>query len=294
VTTTAATAVITGGTRGFGLAMARAFLAEGYQVAFCGRSEAGVREALGRLAEHGPRVAATPCDTSNLVQVRALGDFAVERFGTIDVWVNSAAVSGPYGELETVPPERFEDVVRTNVLGCYHGTLVALEHMLPAAWKACERPKGGLPQRGKIINIAGLGADGRPAPYQVAYSSSKAWVLSFTRSVAAEHEGSGVGVFALNPGMMLTDLVTKVEATDDLACKRLESLPTVLRILAQPPEVAARHVLWLASSATDGKTGLIVRELTLLAMTRLGLAEVGRRLTGRTKAVPDVEVRRQA
>ncbi len=116
----------------------------------------------------------------------------------------------------------------------------------------------------------GFGADGRPAPFQTAYGPTKAWVQSFTRSVAAEHEKSGVGVFVLSPGMMLTELMTSVESTSPAGEARLRRLPGVLSFLAQPPDVPAQRAVWLASAATDGKTGLVVREFGRRKMLSLG------------------------
>ncbi len=277
-------AVITGATRGFGYEIAKAFLSEGARVMICGRSHESTGIALERLrTELGPgisdRLTGMACDTSDPDQVAKLAERAVHNFGIIDVWVNNAALSGPYGEIETIPREDVEELVRTNILGYYYGTLAALEHMLPR-------------RGGKIINIAGLGADGRPAPFQAAYSSTKAWVASFTRSVAGEHKDSGVGVFVLNPGMMTTDMLTQVCVTSDAARERIERLPTVLRVLGQHPEVPARRAVRLASSATDGRTGLVVKVLTPWKLAALLAADLGRRVTGKKKSVPDIKITR--
>lgn len=272
------TAVITGGSRGFGLAIARAFVAQGANVVICATDETRLDAAVADLELAAPgRVHGHPCDTADLTQVRRLAEVAVARFGGIDVWVNNAGISGPYGEVEYVPPEVFKRVVRTNVVGVYHGTLVALEHLGP---------------NGKLINVAGLGADGRPAPRQVAYSASKAWVQSFTRSVAAERRDSRVGVFVLNPGMMLTDMVTRVECASDTSAVHLERFPLVLEILGQPPEIPARRAVWLASRATDGRTGLVVRELSGLKPLALLAAYAWRRISGKKKDLRGFSVTR--
>jgi glucose 1-dehydrogenase len=259
------TVVLTGATRGFGNAMARAFLEEGANVMICGRGDAAVGRAHSDL---GARASGLACDVADLDAVRALADATVQRFGGIDVWVNNAGISGLYGELETLPVDRFEAGIRTNILGCYHGTLAALEHMLPR-------------RAGKIINIGGAGSDGRPTPFQTSYGPTKAWVQSFTLSTADEHKDSGVGIFVLNPGMMLTDLIYKVDVTSQAAGERMKNLPAVLRMLAQPPEVPARLAVRVASSATDGKTGIVFREYTRAKMASMVLAELGRRLFSR-------------
>lgn len=277
-------AVVTGATRGFGYEIAKAFLSEGARVMICGRSHESTGIALERLrtelgAQAENRIAGMACDTSDPDQVAKLAERAIHTFDHIDVWVNNAGLSGPYGEIETIPRDEVERVIQTNIFGYYYGTLAALQHMLPR-------------RSGKIINIAGLGADGRPAPFQAAYSSTKAWVQSFTRSIAGEHKDSGVGIFVLNPGMMLTDMITQVCATSDEGCKRLERLPAVLRILGQHPEIPARRAVWLASSATDGRTGLVVKVLTPPKMVALLASELGCRVTGNTKTVPEIKITR--
>lgn len=277
------TCVVTGATRGFGYAIAAAYLAEGARVMICGRSHEGTGLALERLRTEMGAVAADhlkgmACDTADFDQVAKLAERAAHHFERIDVWVNNAAVSAPFGEVETVPRELFEQAVQINILGYYYGTLVALRDMTPR-------------RSGKIINIAGLGADGKPAAFQSPYAPTKAWVQSFTRSVALEHKDDGVGLFVLNPGMMLTDMVMRLSVSSARAEARLARFPTVLCVLAQEPHVPARRAVWLASSATDGKTGLVVRELKPRKAARLLLRYGFRRLRGRGEA-PAIDVSR--
>jgi NAD(P)-dependent dehydrogenase (short-subunit alcohol dehydrogenase family) len=113
-----------------------------------------------------------------------------------------------------------------------------------------------LPRKsGKLINILGAGSR-KPAPNQNAYGSTKAWIRVFTLALAAETRGSGVGVFALQPGLMETDLLTEVVTFKEHEKRLRDFMPLLIRAAGKKPEVAARKALWLASSATDGKTGL--------------------------------------
>jgi NAD(P)-dependent dehydrogenase (short-subunit alcohol dehydrogenase family) len=236
------TAVITGGTRGFGLAIAQAFLAQGANVVIASRSLKGVEQALSIL-KAGTHAKGLACDVASLEQVQALSDFAIQAYGNLDIWVNNAGTAGPYGPTLGMRPEDFKQVVDTNIIGTYHGSITALKHFLPR-------------KQGKLINILGRGWDG-PSPFQNAYAPSKAWMRSFTLALAEEYKNSGINIFALNPGMMLTDLlldVTVIRGHED----KLKNFPKIIRILARPPEEPAAEVARLASTATDHETGKLI------------------------------------
>ena len=248
-------AVITGGTRGLGLAMAQAYAAEGAAVVVASRTPESVDRAVRGLTGSGAQATGLAMDAGSLEDVEALAEHAVKSYGRIDIWINNAGVAGPYGPTMGIDPQAFAAVVQTNILGVYYGSRTALKHMLPH-------------KAGKLINLLGHGYK-NPVPYQSAYASSKAWVRSFTLALAEETKDSGVGVYAFNPGMVLTDLLTDVEVVQG-AEGRLKRFPAVVGMLAKPPEVPAQKAVWLASSATDGKTGLLVSVSSPLGM--LGMA----------------------
>jgi NAD(P)-dependent dehydrogenase (short-subunit alcohol dehydrogenase family) len=261
------TAVITGSTRGFGLAIARAFVDAGANVVISSRHQNAVEKALAQL-NHPQHSQGSACDVADLEQVHALAKLAINTFGGFDVWVNNAGYAGPYGPTSGVRPEMFHNVIRTNITGSYNGTKVALDHFL-------ERGSG------KLINILGHGYNG-PVPFQSAYAASKAWLRAFSLAVAKENPGSGVGVFIFNPGMMLTELLTDVEVVAGSE-ERLKVFPTIIRMWARPPEIAAQKVVWIASSETDGQTGKLYN-LHSTAHTLTGtLREGWRRLTKQAK-----------
>lgn len=236
-------AVITGGTRGLGLAIAMAYAREGATVVIASRSSQSVEAAVQQLREMGAKATGIAIDVSDLAQVESLAKYALSQFGRIDVWVNNAGTAGPYGATLGYTPEAFRQVLDTNITGVYNGSRTAMQVFL----------KQG---SGKLINILGHGYN-RPVAWQNAYASSKAWSRSFTMSLAEETKDSGVGVFAFNPGLILTELLTEVDVIEGSE-DRLKAFPTVVRMWAKPPEVPARKALWIASSATDGKTGLLV------------------------------------
>ncbi len=157
--------------------------------------------------------------------MQALAGHALEVFGGLDVWVNNAGLTAPYGPTDPPAARAFSQVTQTNILGTYHGSLVAMRHFLEQG-------------HGKLINILGRGERG-PQPMQNPYAASKAWIKSFTLALAEEYKDSGVGVYAFSPGMMDTDMLLDVEVVHGYE-ERLASFETVVQALSQPPEIPAR------------------------------------------------------
>jgi len=241
--------------------MALAVIRAGGKVVISARSKQGVEEALARL--NAPdRTAGLVVDVTDLSQVRALSNFAIKTFGHYDVWINNAGISGTYGPTNEISPDTFQHVIQTNILGTYFGSKVALEHFTNL-------------QQGKLINILGHGYKS-PVPFQNAYASSKAWVRSFTLALAREVLLPNVGIFAFAPGMMLTDLLTHVDVVAGHE-DRLKVFPTVIRILARHPSTAAQKAIWIATSATDGKTA----KLFTVPMTSFLLKSIGKEMQRR-------------
>ena len=141
------------------------------------------------------------------------------------------------------PPETFLQVIHTNIVDTYNGSHTAMRHFLSQ-------------RSGKLINLLGHGYK-EPLPDQNVYGSSKAWVRSFTKALAEENKESGVGVYAFNPGMVLTDLLTDIDVIEGSE-EKLKAFPTILRMWAKPPASVQEKIVWLASGATDGQTGLEV------------------------------------
>jgi len=257
-------AVITGGTRGLGLAMAQAFLADGAAVVVGSRNPASVETALTLLRTGGSRIDGLAVDVAEPEQVRRLGALALERFGGLDIWVNNAGLSAPYGATMHVDPQDFLTVVQTNILGTYWGSREAMRAFLPRG-------------SGKLINVLGRGSNG-PVAYQNAYAASKAWMRSFTLSLAKEYRQSGIGVFGFLPGMVRTDMLIRPTAIAGFE-DRLGVMETIVRMWAQDAEIPAQRAVWLASSATDGQTGRIVRAAGMGWMLRGALREGWQRLS---------------
>jgi NAD(P)-dependent dehydrogenase (short-subunit alcohol dehydrogenase family) len=115
-------------------------------------------------------------------------------------------------------------------------------------------------KRGKLINVLGRGDTGA-IPMQNAYSSSKVWIRNFTKVLAKEYKESGIEVMGFNPGLVRTEFLSSVQAVRGYETK-LNPLRYVVMLWGNEVDVPAQKALWLASPATDGKNGLLVKMLT--------------------------------
>lgn len=270
------TAVITGSSRGLGFAIAEAFAKQGACVVLAARTETTLNSAVAELRSHGYKAEGFVCDTAKLEEVERLAQGAVATFGRLDIWVNNAGISAPYGLTMSISPERIKQVVDTNIMGVYYGSHVAMQHFLAQ-------------RSGKLINLLGRGESG-PVPYQNPYASSKAWVKSFTQALAREYGGAGVEVMAFNPGLVITDMLTQVDVVAGFEEKVLP-LNTVIRFWGNLPEVPAQKVVWIASSATDRRNGLMVNFMSFGRMMAGVGKEFWRWITRAPITTPAIQVR---
>ncbi|HNT23922.1 MAG TPA: SDR family oxidoreductase [Anaerolineales bacterium] len=270
------TAVITGSSRGLGFAIAKAFVGQGANVILAARTEETLNSAVAELRDQGYKAKGFVCDTAKLEDVERLVQGAVVTFGRLDIWVNNAGIGAPYGLTMSISPERIRKLVDTNILGVYYGSHVAMRQFLAQG-------------SGKLINLLGRG-DSTPVPYQNPYASSKAWVKSFTQALAKEYAGSGVQVMAINPGLVITEMLTQVDAIDGFQEKVLP-LNTVIRLWGNMPEVPAQKVVWMSSSATDRKNGLMVNFLSFDRLMAGVGKELWRYITRVPSSKPSIQVR---
>lgn len=238
------TVVITGSSRGFGLALAKAFLLQEHQVVIASRTQKNLQLALSALTPLGT-VRGTVCDVSDLSAVETLSQHAIKEFGSYQVWINNAGISGPYGGTYQTDPTLFRHVCETNILGTYHGSITALQHFHQQS-------------QGTIINILGAGYK-RPAPYQNAYGSSKSWSRVFTQALAKENEEhQQIHIAAYQPGMMLTDLIHSIDVIDGFQ-ERLRVYPKIVKMLAVDPILPAQKLVKIVDDPKKRKSGKIYR-----------------------------------
>lgn len=221
--------VITGSTRGFGYAIAEAALNAGASVVISGRYEEALAKAIASLQSQG-EVKGQICDVREEAQVYALARFAVQSFGRIDVWINNAGYSSAAGGILETPPEQAIDMFLANDMGTLYGSQAALHYMSQQ-------------RQGTLVNMYGNGSFLRPASPTGLYGATKAWVTSFTRSLAKEIKGGGVKLIGFSPGMMLTDMLTDPVVIGERGKEMMKQYSFVLRFLGDDPTKAAQQLV---------------------------------------------------
>lgn len=224
-------AVVTGSTRGIGLAIARRFVAEGARVAVNGRDRDGCERAATEL---GDRARPAPGDVGDPRSVDALVEETAETWGRLDVLVNNAGVALD-NYVTKVTDERWDRTLATNLSGAFYALRAVVPHM---------KSRG----RGSIVNLvswAGL----RGNVGQVPYSAAKAGLVGMTLAAAKELAKFGIRVNALSPSVR-TDMST--EMTDEMLERVVRRTP--LHRLGTLDEVA-EAALFLASDRSSFTTG---------------------------------------
>lgn len=183
------TVLVTGGSRGLGLVLAREFVREGARVAICARDEEELERARLDLLQHGADVMTIKCDVTNPPEVGSMINQVRERFGQIDVLVNNAGTI-QVGPMEVMKREDFEKAMQSHFWGPLNTMLAVLPEMR-------ER------RNGRIVNISSIG--GKVAvPHLVPYSASKFALVGLSKGLRAELRKDGVVVTTVCPGLMRT------------------------------------------------------------------------------------------
>jgi NAD(P)-dependent dehydrogenase (short-subunit alcohol dehydrogenase family) len=233
-------AVVTGGSRGIGAAISRAYAAHGADLVIASRK----REACEALAaeirqETGRRALGIACHVGRWSDCDALADAAYAEFGRIDVLVNNAGMSPLYPSLDLVSEELFDKVIGVNLKGPFR----------LAARIGTRMKRDG---RGSIINVSSIAAV-QPTPTEVPYAAAKAGLNNLTIALA-QGFGPEVRVNCIMPGPFLTD-ISKAWSPDALA-QLAKRAP--LGRAGQPEEVVGA-ALYLASDASSYTTGAVIK-----------------------------------
>lgn len=239
-------ALITGGSRGIGKAIAKALSDQGAKVAICARDGEAVRRAADEISPGGGRVMAFRADVTEKGDVRNLLREVVARWGQLHILVNNAGINARV-PIDSEDEARWLQVLSVNLVGAYYVTRETLR---------CMPSHGG----GRIINLSSvLGRFGVPG--YTAYCTAKHGIIGFTRALALEVIGRGITVNAICPGWVATEMadfgMAETAAVmgmtkEEFRKQALAAVP-IQRIL-EPKEIADLAV-YLASDASAGMTG---------------------------------------
>jgi len=189
--------VITGSSKGIGFGLAKAFVELGHNVVVSSRNDDAVQTAVGKLSELGKgRVAGKSCDVADYDDVQSLWQFAKDKLGNVDIWINNAGITNRRANLVDLSATEIPRVINTNLIGLINGNKVAITGMTEQ-------------NGGKIFNMEGFGADGMVQPGMSIYGVTKRAVRYFNKAMASEYKDSGLIICTVDPGIVVTDFLTK-------------------------------------------------------------------------------------
>jgi NAD(P)-dependent dehydrogenase (short-subunit alcohol dehydrogenase family) len=233
-------ALVTGGSRGIGEAIAIALSQAGAKLVIASRKQADLDSVASRIRDAGGEALAIAAHTGDAAAIGGLIAQAASAYGGIDILVNNAATNPHFGPVMTAEESQWDKILDVNVKGYFRMAKACLPGM---------QKRGG----GKIINMASV-AGLEPQPMMGIYSVSKAAVLMLTRVLAAELAGDNIQVNAIAPGFVKTRFSAVLWQTPQINEAVIKRIPQ--KRMAEPEEIAGLAV-YLASPASSFVTGSV-------------------------------------
>ena len=234
-------ALVTGGSRGIGRAIALALAGAGAQVGVSSRKADACQAVVDEITAAGGTAVSVPGHAGRAEEIERTVAAVMEQFGRLDILVNNAATNPQFGTLVDTEEAAFDKVTEVNVKGPW---LYAR-----AAHRAWMGEHGG-----NILNIASIGGL-KSEPFLGVYGATKAAVVSLTRTMAREMGGQGIRVNAIAPGLIRTDFARVLVETPEIR-ERFTAAAALGRV--GEPEEMAGAVVWLCSDAAAYVTGSVV------------------------------------
>jgi NAD(P)-dependent dehydrogenase (short-subunit alcohol dehydrogenase family) len=235
--------LVTAGAAGIGLAIARAFMAEGAAVYVCDIDA----DALARVPSTAPGVKSGRCDMGDRAAIGAMVEAAVAALGGLDVLVNNAGIGGPTAPVETLAPDDWDAVLRVNLTSMFDTSRLAIPHLRRSS-------------RGAIVNLSSVAGRFGYAN-RAAYATSKWGVIGFTRSLSIELGPAGIRVNAILPGTVEGPRIDRVlQGRASLTGRTLEEERRLAMLNQSIPEMVdaadvAALAVYLASAAGKAISG---------------------------------------
>lgn len=241
------TAVITGGARGIGFAIAKELVDQGAKVVICSRTKSDLEKALKLLNRKKEAAFGRICDVSSLRDCKELIAFAQKKLHKVDVLVNNAGIYGPIDSFEKINVNDFKKTIEINLMGMVYCSYFVIPIM----------KKNG---NGKIINLCGAGVGGSTLPKFAAYFTSKFAVAGFTEVLAEELKEKNIQVNAISPGPVKTYLNRYlIEQGPKKSGKEIyENAILQQKDGGTSPELAAKLVSYLVSPQANHITGRLL------------------------------------
>ena len=233
-------AIISGGSKGIGKAIAMKFAQAGANVVICSRKKENLDSAVNEAESNGLTLIPVECNTSNNDCIQSVVDYAIEKFNRVDILVNNAAANPYYGPILNSEDSHWDKIFDVNVKGYFNFA------------KACSKTMIAN-NSGKIINVASIAAK-TPLEGLGVYNISKAAVVMLTKVLAKELGEHNINVNTLAPGLIKTDFSKALWENEDIHNKIVKSIPQGK--MGSPDDISGM-ALYLASEASDFVTGSI-------------------------------------
>lgn len=246
--------VITGSTKGIGLGLAKEFLKRECSVLLSGRNkdrlEQEVRKLKGQFGSD--KVFGQSCNVIDINQVRSLWNFATQKYGKVDIWINNAGITNTTKLLWELDSAEISPVINTNITALIYGSQVALQGMIRQGF-------------GQIYNMEGLGSDDMVLPGWTVYGTTKRAVRYFTESLIEETKDIPVQIGTLSPGIVITDFLLdnlrkmsqdKIEETKAIFNIQADKVETVTPFLVEnifKNDTSGTRIIWLTKEKANSR-----------------------------------------
>ena len=234
------TAIVSGGSKGIGKAIAAKLAQAGANVVICSRKKENLDSAVNEAVSNGVNLIPIECNTSNKESIQSVVDYTLEKFNGVDILVNNAAANPYYGPILNSEDSHWDKIFDVNVKGYFNFA------------KACSKTMIAN-NSGKIINVASIAAK-TPLEGLGVYNISKAAVVMLTKVLAKELGEHNINVNTLAPGLIKTDFSKALWENEDTHNKIVKSIPQGK--MGSPDDISGM-ALYLASEASDFVTGSI-------------------------------------